>query len=99
MGQTALLPFRRKACAEDFFALKNPTVLARFEPANLGTKDQHATSRPGSDEVQLSDKIRKIETEFTRNIVDDRSSCVGGTGLKWAVCLQIHSVREKRHTL
>ena len=32
--------------AEDFFALKNPTVSARFEPANLGTKSQHATSRP-----------------------------------------------------
>ena len=32
--------------AEDFFALKNPTVSAGFEPANLGTKDQHATSRP-----------------------------------------------------
>ena len=32
--------------AEDFFALKNPTALAGFEPANLGTKVQHATSRP-----------------------------------------------------
>ena len=31
---------------EDFFALKNPTVSAGFEPANLGTKGQHATSRP-----------------------------------------------------
>ena len=29
-----------------FFALKNPTASAGFEPANLGTKDQHATSRP-----------------------------------------------------
>ena len=33
-------------CAEDFFALKNPTALAGFEPASLGTKGQHATSRP-----------------------------------------------------
>jgi hypothetical protein len=32
--------------AEDFFTLKNPTALARFEPANLGTKGQHATCRP-----------------------------------------------------
>ena len=31
--------------AEDFFALKNPTASAGFEAANLGTKDQHATSR------------------------------------------------------
>ena len=33
--------------AEDFFfALKNPTASAGFEPANLCTKGQHATSRP-----------------------------------------------------
>ena len=29
-----------------FFALKNPTASAGFEPVNLGTKGQHATSRP-----------------------------------------------------
>ena len=29
-----------------FFALKNPTASAGFEPANLGTKGQHATTRP-----------------------------------------------------
>ena len=32
--------------AEDFFALKNPTALAGFEPATVGTKGQHATLRP-----------------------------------------------------
>ena len=32
--------------AEDFFTLKNPMALAGFEPVNLGTKGQHATSRP-----------------------------------------------------
>ena len=32
--------------AEDFFALKNLTASAGFEPANVGTKGQHATSRP-----------------------------------------------------
>jgi hypothetical protein len=32
--------------AEDFFALKNLTVSAGFEPANLGSKGQHSTSRP-----------------------------------------------------
>ena len=31
--------------AEDFFALKNPTASAGFEPANLDTKGQHATPR------------------------------------------------------
>ena len=32
--------------AEDIFALKNPTASDGFKPANLGTKGQHATSRP-----------------------------------------------------
>ena len=32
--------------AEDFFALKNPTASVGFEPANLGSKGQHATPRP-----------------------------------------------------
>jgi hypothetical protein len=31
---------------EDFFVLKNPTASAEFEPANLGTKGQHATPKP-----------------------------------------------------
>jgi hypothetical protein len=38
MGPTALLPLRRKA----FFRPKNQAVSAGFEPANLGTRDQHA---------------------------------------------------------
>jgi len=45
MGPKALLPLRRKACW-GFFRPKNPTASAGFEPANLGTKGQHATSRP-----------------------------------------------------
>ena len=45
MGPTALLPLRRKACWA-FFRPKNPTALVGCEPANLGTKGQHATSRP-----------------------------------------------------
>jgi hypothetical protein len=32
--------------AEDFYDLKNTKPSAGFEPANLGTKGQHATSRP-----------------------------------------------------
>ena len=44
MGPTALLPLRRKACW-GFFRPKNPTASAGFEPANLGTKGQHATPR------------------------------------------------------
>jgi hypothetical protein len=44
MGPTALLLLRRKACW-GFFRPKNPTASAGCEPANLGTKGQHATSR------------------------------------------------------
>jgi hypothetical protein len=32
--------------AEDFFRSKNPTASTACETANLGTKGQHATSRP-----------------------------------------------------
>ena len=42
VGPTALLPLRRKAC-RGFLRPKNPTASAGFEPANLGTKGQHAT--------------------------------------------------------
>ena len=45
MGQTALL-LPKEGVQRIFFALKNPTASAGFEPANLGTKGQHATSRP-----------------------------------------------------
>jgi hypothetical protein len=41
MGQTALLPLRRKACC-GFFLRKNPTVSAGFVPVILGTRGQHA---------------------------------------------------------
>jgi hypothetical protein len=45
MGPTALLSLRRKACW-GLFRPKIPTASAGCEPANLGTKGQHATSRP-----------------------------------------------------
>ena len=50
--------------AEDFFALKNPTASAGFEPANLGTKGQHATSIPPKPVelvlVQLSKRLLSL---------------------------------------
>jgi hypothetical protein len=36
----------KEGVLRNFFALKNPTVSAGFEPANLSSKGQHATSRP-----------------------------------------------------
>ena len=45
MGPTAFLSLRRKACW-GICRPKHPTASAGFEPANLGTKGQHATPRP-----------------------------------------------------
>jgi len=45
MGPKAYFPSEGRR-AEDFFAFQNPTALTGFEPANLGTKGQHATPRP-----------------------------------------------------
>ena len=45
-GRRLYFPYEGRR-AEDFFsALKNPRASVGFEPANLGTKGQHATSRP-----------------------------------------------------
>ena len=44
-GTDGFTSLRRKACW-GFFRPKNPTALAGGKPANLGTKSQHATSRP-----------------------------------------------------
>ena len=60
MGPTALLPLRRIACW-GFFRPKNPKASAGFEPANLGTKDQHATPRPPKPiHIYILQKIARI---------------------------------------
>jgi hypothetical protein len=46
MGQDGFYFPSEEGVLRIFFALKNPTVSIGFEPANLGTKGQHATSRP-----------------------------------------------------
>jgi hypothetical protein len=86
MGQTALLPLRRKAC-RGFFCPKNPTASAGFEPANLGTKGQHATSRPPKPLYKWTTKKYNFSScfygrqncslalrkQFKRNICDNRA--------------------------
>jgi hypothetical protein len=53
--------------AEDFFALKNPTAMAGFEPMILGTKGQHILThehlRIGVRDKLVIPKKRKITTE------------------------------------
>jgi hypothetical protein len=53
MGQTALLPFRRKACW-GFCRPKNPTASAWFEPANLGTRGQFGGFTCGKSATHVS---------------------------------------------
>jgi hypothetical protein len=46
MGQDGFyFPSEGRRAEDVFFALENPTISEGFEPANLGTKGQHATSR------------------------------------------------------
>jgi hypothetical protein len=64
MGPTALLPLLRI-----FSALKNPTATAGFEPANFGTKGQHATPRPPkplSNRWYVLDQHKKIHVSANR---------------------------------
>jgi len=49
-----------------FFRPKNPTASAGFEPANLGTKGQHATPKPPkpillSDNCEIVHSIRSVD--------------------------------------
>jgi len=48
--------------AEDFFRPKHPTASAGFEPANLGTKGQHATPRPLKPMLDIM--VHKFLTSF-----------------------------------
>ena len=84
MGPTALLPLRRKACW-GFFRPKNPTASAGFEPANLGTKGQHATSRPPKPMInKLWDKkIFKVFIWLT--LIQS-----GSTSLAWITWININ---------
>ena len=53
--------------AEDFFSLKNPTASAGFEPANLGTKGHHATSRPPKplrEMLTLTEELEMMQEEL-----------------------------------
>jgi hypothetical protein len=69
MGQTAYFPSEGRR-AEGFFRPKNPTSSGGFEPTNLGTKDQHATSRPPKPlfKLYILKKIRKTPNKDIRHV-------------------------------
>ena len=46
LGTNGFTSLPKEGVLRIFFALKNPTASAGFEPENLGTKGQHATCRP-----------------------------------------------------
>ena len=50
--------------AEDFFRPKNPMASAGCEPANLGTKGQHATSRPPKPPLLNTYNAQEIDLPF-----------------------------------
>jgi hypothetical protein len=41
MGPSRFTSHPRGRCAEDFYALKNPSPWPGFEPATFGSSDQH----------------------------------------------------------
>ena len=55
--------------AEDFFALKNPTVSAGFEPANLGTKGLFSPLSKVGNPVGIFSKNKKIYAFSKKKIV------------------------------
>ena len=57
-----------------FSLLKNPKASAGFEPANLGTKGQHATPRP-TKPLTNEDIATKFEQEYVR-CVGNEKRCV-----------------------
>ena len=67
-GFTSLL---KEGVLRNFFALKNPTTSAGFEPANLGTKGQRASSRPPKPLVYIAKLVKR-----TRLNVDLHVDCL-----------------------
>ena len=84
MGPTALLPLRRKASAG-------------FEPANLGTKGQHATSRPPKpfifqyeSKITVAERVvlrcvKVLDTVFARHFFYEGFLCFK-TQMCWCGC-------------
>ena len=57
-----------------FFAFKKPTASAGFEPANLGTKGQHATPRPPKALNSIYELIILLKVTYPLCCLDFRST-------------------------
>ena len=82
--------------AEDFFALKNPTVSVGFEPANLGTKCQHATSRPAKPLSKCLTGNSLLRRFKLQQITADKTESKSRAHI-WRVHLHLPSSRFDRH--
>ena len=49
-------------------SFKNPTASSEFEPANLGTKGQHATPRPPKPLPETCRVVIPIKLEFSASV-------------------------------
>ena len=63
-GADGFTSLSKEGVLRNFFALKSPTASAGFEPANLGTRGQHATSRPPKPLNFNVNKIMHIKCDF-----------------------------------
>ena len=59
-GTNGFTSLPKEGALRIFFTLKNPTASAGFERANLGTKSQHATSRPAKPLRHLVYKKKRL---------------------------------------
>ena len=90
---------------EDFYLpLKNLTASAGFEPANLGTKSQHATSRPPKP-LSISVTLSSINSVDTNNLSGIWPN-FGSPLLQMFIStvhadnqLKLHTLREMKHQL
>ena len=73
--------------AENFFALKNPLASAGFELANLGTKGQHATSRPPK---PLTLQVRSVYLDSNKSLQTNTSFTFETYIYEKSVILNIH---------
>ena len=60
MGDDGFASPPKEGLLRNFFRPKNPTASAGCEPANMGTKGQHATSRPPKPLRSVAKLFRKV---------------------------------------
>ena len=96
-GTNGFTPLPKEGVLRILFALKNPTVSAWFEPANLGTKGQHATSRPPKPIVgrcyrnTLYQLHRRYSDEESGKITKNEQTCL------WVTHRHLNTVQ--RHSM